>query len=224
MAGGGGAERPGAGGLLPPSLRQHRRRVSPGDTPRGVRAAWGRGALPGSSLTPIPVAGEPREAVGVQQAVLRRRGSSVPDHGLRPRLLPPDLPPGRGAGTAALGLGWGAGLALGLGVPELLCPGDGAWQCPEPRGMRVSPGPVPRVLLPCGRSVFGVPTGWWWLSWGGTGPVLQTRSVPGRCGTLKEENRGRRGRGFPCAGFWDSALSCGNSLWKERGTGSLKSL
>lgn len=154
------------------------------------------------SLTPIPVAGEPRAAVGVQQVVLRRRGGSVPDHGLRPRLLPPDLPPGRGAGTAAL--------AMGLGVPGLpvpLCPGDGATRGsavprppPDPRELRVSPGPVPRVVLPR----LGSPrdkAGSWWLFWGGTGPVLQTRSEPGRWETQREGNRGGRARGLPCAGF-----------------------
>lgn len=43
MAGGGGAERPGAGGLLPPALRQHRRRVSPGTRRKGGPGRFGAG-------------------------------------------------------------------------------------------------------------------------------------------------------------------------------------
>lgn len=180
------------------------------------------------SLTPIPVAGEPRAAVGVQQVVLRCRGGSVPDHGLRPRLLPPDLPPGRGAGTAAL--------VMGLGVPGLpvpLCPGDGAT-----RGSAVPPTPA----RPPGAASFprAGPTRGAWGPHGtkrGRGGCFggaqdpSCRPAASRVGGKHggKETTGGEPMGCLVLGLGSSALRCGNSVWKERagavpgGAGSLKS-
>ena len=102
--------------FLPPAPPQGEP-LPPSPPPRGFPGpARSRPRFPSLSptLTPRAVAGEPGAAVGVQQAVLRRRRGPLPDHGLRVGLLPPDLPPRRGAGTGPVGRGGGRRLSVGL--------------------------------------------------------------------------------------------------------------
>lgn len=201
MAGGGGSERARPGGLLPPVCRQPRRRVSAGGAGRG--AGWVGGRFP-AALTPSPVAGEPGAAVGVQQAVLRRRGGPLPDHGLRHRLLPPDLPPGRGAGTAGTGAG-------GDGAPGAALPGKRALP------VRPAVGCVVAVLRGCRSEGCGFPPGPVWplrcpgtrnglmMSVGRDTVSVSYEHVPGGC----EMGKKKRPWGTSCwqwGGVWGGLL------------------
>lgn len=95
----------------------------------------------------------------MEQAVLRRRGGPVPDHRLRSRLLPPDLPPGRSAGTGRPRAGTLAPgvrrssrclFALGRDAPGACC-----W--PDPRWDRGAEGIGHGVLRGFGPGAAGFP-------------------------------------------------------------------
>lgn len=150
MAGGGGAERPGAGGLLPPALRQHRRRVSPGARRGGVRAGPGRGALPGLAERPSRLQ-ESRERLSVCSKLCYAVGGApyqitgcALGFFLQIYLLD----------VAQVRPGWRLRVP---GAPGAAWPRG--WSCaPTPGGCGFPPGPVPRVL--CGTKRGG--GGWFW--------------------------------------------------------------
>lgn len=173
--------------------------MSTGDTRRGVRAGSGRGALPGvADADP----GCRRAASGCRCAA----SCATLSGGLRTRSrAAPSASSSRSTSWTWRRYGRVGDGAGGAGAPGAAVPGGwsyaGLGSAPDPRQ---TPG---GCEFPPGRShawCLGSPrdkAGSWWLFWGGTGPVLQTRSEPGRWETQREGNHGGRAHGLPCAGF-----------------------